>query len=939
MALSGSFQTSKESRNKGSEYPCYVYCNWSATQDIANNTSTISYTVYGGSDGTSTTKWAVTSGVSLTINGTKVFEKAANFNMTKDQILGSGTITVPHNADGSKTVDVSLKASIMSAPVSYSGNIVLNTIPRASTPSLSATTFDFGQAVTISISRASTAFTHNLSYVLGNVTYAIASGVATSASWTIPTNLVNLIPNATSIQGTLVCTTYNGSTKIGEKTLGFTATVPASAVPTISSIVVSDANGYATTYGGYVQNKSQFSVKVNASGAFGSTIQSYKIEANGNTYNSNDITTNVITISGRNIAINATITDSRGRTASSTATVNVLEYADPKIDRLSAKRTNANGQEDPDGAFIFAEGASKISSLNSKNHPRTLLQQKKVSESEWVTLYETTSGGVLPSTYSQLFEADRNSSYNVRIALSDDFGSVTKEVEVGTGFTLMDFDVSGKGMAIGKVSEGDIFDINLPTKFRNTVEVSAFYENSVALSDKYLSKSDFSSGNATVGEHNCNYAAYNACLYYTENGPSTSIGASWTDGALYSQAYSDLWVAQIAQDYRNGNLFVRSRNNGTWVAWKKVLTTECGHERLTWWSYNDAHNVDDLLSGTTFAYGNHGAPASGTISAFSATGSSGGEAYALQLMGSYGANTLYFRNRNGDSGAWHGWKQVIDNGNIGSQSVYYATYTSYIHNDEQYMRFHWNGQGGQPTWLWGGNAGSDMYVWNPSNFEVYTALKLRGIGARPNDAHPGSGATVFYSWNTGQAYTDTAGYSNGITIGSHPGDTNYGFQIVQNMWDDRTYTRRFNAGWQAWKTLAWTEELPTMGTWSGNTHGTPGTKSGWIRFPSIKMQICWATCVIMAPMAKPWGSVYVLGAYSSASATTISAGNWPQPFSDVPYTVVSPAGNPGGCWVINSGYSAGVTAINSGVYELARATRADDTSARGITIWAIGPYA
>ena len=34
------------------------------------------------------------------------------------------------------------------------------------------------------------------------------------------------------------------------------------------------------------------------------------------------------------------------------------------------------------------------------------------------------------------------------------------------------------------------------------------------------------------------------------------------------------------------------------------------------------------------------------------------------------------------------------------------------------MTFNWSGQGGQPTWLWGSNDGSNIYVWNPSNFSV-----------------------------------------------------------------------------------------------------------------------------------------------------------------------------------------------------------------------------
>lgn len=47
-----------------------------------------------------------------------------------------------------------------------------------------------------------------------------------------------------------------------------------------------------------------------------------------------------------------------------------------------------------------------------------------------------------------------------------------------------------------------------------------------------------------------------------------------------------------------------------------------------------------------------------------------------------------------------------------------ATNAEYVGNDNAYMRFHWNGQSGQPTWLWGGNESGHMYVYNPSNFKV-----------------------------------------------------------------------------------------------------------------------------------------------------------------------------------------------------------------------------
>jgi hypothetical protein len=44
-----------------------------------------------------------------------------------------------------------------------------------------------------------------------------------------------------------------------------------------------------------------------------------------------------------------------------------------------------------------------------------------------------------------------------------------------------------------------------------------------------------------------------------------------TDGALYTQVYSDLWKHQIQGDYRTGQIALRGKNNGTWQAWRTVL--------------------------------------------------------------------------------------------------------------------------------------------------------------------------------------------------------------------------------------------------------------------------------------------------------------------------------------------------------------------------------
>lgn len=79
---------------------------------------------------------------------------------------------------------------------------------------------------------------------------------------------------------------------------------------------------------------------------------------------------------------------------------------------------------------------------------------------------------------------------------------------------------------------------------------------------------------------------------------------------------------------------------------------------------------------------------------------------------------------------------IITSATIGNQTVNRA---EYLGNDSAYMRMHWNGQSGQPTWLWGGNDASNMYVWNPSNFSVNYANSAGSAGSATN---AGNGVTA-----------------------------------------------------------------------------------------------------------------------------------------------------------------------------------------------------
>lgn len=110
--------------------------------------------------------------------------------------------------------------------------------PAAST--ISCTTADIESNPTITIARASSNFTHSISYAYGALNdYIVFNTSETSiTSWTIPDSFYTQIPNAKIGEGTLTCTTYSGGTPIGTSTCKFYVTTNESKCkPTVSGSV------------------------------------------------------------------------------------------------------------------------------------------------------------------------------------------------------------------------------------------------------------------------------------------------------------------------------------------------------------------------------------------------------------------------------------------------------------------------------------------------------------------------------------------------------------------------------------------------------------------------------------------------------------------------------------------------------------------------------
>jgi hypothetical protein len=430
------------------------------SQSVANNTSSVTAKVQLVSTGSSyTINSSASKSGSLTINGTKYtfsFSAALNGNQTKT--LFTKTVTVAHASDGSKTcafaatcgINVTLGGTYY-GNVTASGNGTFNTIPRATVPTLSASSVNMGASVTINMPRASGSFDHTLTYSFGKASGTIGSGLGTSKTWEVPISLASQIPSGTSGTCTITCKTYNGSTLIGTKSVSFKAKVPDAVVPTISNVSITETvSGLAARFGAFVQGKSKVKIGIVAVGAFGSTIKAYKTTVDGKSYSGTAPTTG--TLSSGTKAVTITVTDSRGRKATATRTITVIAYSAPTIRGLSPVRALADGTANYDGQYGKIGFSYSVATIGGKNESRYTLEYKGRDSTEWIQIQAGT-GYTLSTSILTGPVMDVDSAYDVRLSVTDYFTTTRKTVEIPTAFTLLDFNASGRGAAFGKVSE------------------------------------------------------------------------------------------------------------------------------------------------------------------------------------------------------------------------------------------------------------------------------------------------------------------------------------------------------------------------------------------------------------------------------------------------------------------------------------------------------
>ena len=414
---------------------------------VTANTSSVSYSFYitRGSTGfyaSQSFSWNITiGGQTIAISNFK-FQISTSDPAQQQQLIKSGTVSVAHNSDGKKTMSFSVStpdASWISSTygptaMSMTGEWALTTIPRAST--VTAAAANIGSATKITISRASSSFTHTLTYKFGSSDGTIATKTtSTSVSWTVPTTFYAQIPKAKSGTCTITCQTYSGSTPIGDPTTTTFRVTASEALckPSVSGTVATTDALSKTLTGGtskLIRYVSTARATITATAKNSATISK-------RTVNGKALTTTKDFAKVETGSFVFTATDSRGYSNSATKTASIIQYV-PLTLTPTVTRLTPTG----DKVEVSVKGNYWTGNFGAVSNTLTLSVQYKKDGGTFGTATATSNPTISGTSYSgsvQVPGIDYQESYVFRVIAKDKVKTITIDVPLSQGIPVFDW--------------------------------------------------------------------------------------------------------------------------------------------------------------------------------------------------------------------------------------------------------------------------------------------------------------------------------------------------------------------------------------------------------------------------------------------------------------------------------------------------------------------
>lgn len=330
-------------------------------------------------------------------------------------------------------------------------SIVVDYTNPLSTFTLNKTTLDAGTALGVTISRADSSYTHKVTYAFGTRSHT-QTGIGTSASYTIPLAWLDQIPNAVSGTGSVTVETLNSAgASMGSRSVNFTLTAGAGVVPSAGTLKAALVDGLG---GAYIQGHSKCKVTLSGYAAgTGATVAAVTITGNGNSANANTLTSSLLRTAGT-VTFTSTVRDSRGRTASTTASITVTAFTDVAITGKTALRCGSDGAEDRTGGKSVKLGCSYSYTAVAGNSVTVRVFWRVAGAAAWneITGWDSTSGYTAVALVDSV---SLDARYEIRFLVTDAVSRAEQTAVIDPGEVFMVWSKVRKCLGLGTYPTGE----------------------------------------------------------------------------------------------------------------------------------------------------------------------------------------------------------------------------------------------------------------------------------------------------------------------------------------------------------------------------------------------------------------------------------------------------------------------------------------------------
>lgn len=393
--------------------------------------------------------------------------------------IGSGWVQVAsaskqvyHNNDGTRFIWIGASGGISGTSfgsTSCGSSVALDMIPLASQPSIntwpnSTPGITAGTSCYIHMNRKGD-FTHTVRFSFGSESGTIATGVVDNCQWTPPLSLAKQMPGTALKTGTVYVDTYSGSTQIGTKSTDFVLSLPDTIKPSLTAPTLTDSTKAYSVLSAYAANYSKVTVATTASVykdddfTDTTTIASITANYNGQNYDASSGSFTFVPSTVGTSDMTITVTDSRGKTTTQTVSIPVVAYTRPTV-TLSASRyaDSAGTIADDTGAYAKVTATCTLDTADVADNSTTVkLKYQEVGGTDWDTVDMGTI--TASSTLSAVIPASDTKAYTLTTTIADKIATTGAAMVLSNGAVPMDFLKGGKGIAIGKTSEKEGFEI------------------------------------------------------------------------------------------------------------------------------------------------------------------------------------------------------------------------------------------------------------------------------------------------------------------------------------------------------------------------------------------------------------------------------------------------------------------------------------------------